>query len=124
MLIRIAREVVRDRCLVAGNLSLTWMDEPGSPCVADRVRKTFYEHPSVQGGEKPISGYENYDHDKLEAERNRNADAGHSGAHPLPLFAAPIQHFVRAVPVRVPEAHQPGVRLETRLGVHWDAIRR
>ncbi len=41
----------------------------------------------------------------------------------LVLFA-PIQHFVRAVPLRVPEAHQPGVRLETRLGAHWDATRR
>ena len=64
---RIAREVVGDRCLVAGNLSLTWMDEPGSPSAADRVRETFDEHLSVQGGEKPMSAYENYAHDKLKA---------------------------------------------------------
>ena len=43
------------------------MDEPGSPSVADRVRKTFDEHCSVQGGEKPMSAYENYDHDKVKA---------------------------------------------------------
>src|ERR1700723_2095108 len=41
--VRIAREVAGDRCLVAGNLSLTWMYEPGSPSAADRVRKTFDE---------------------------------------------------------------------------------
>ena len=39
--VRIAREVAGDRCLVAGNLSLTWMYEPGSASAADRVRKTF-----------------------------------------------------------------------------------
>jgi hypothetical protein len=49
------------------NLSFSWMDEPGSPSVADRVRKTFDEQLSVQGGEKPMSAYENYDHDKLKA---------------------------------------------------------
>jgi len=48
------------------NLSLTWMDEPGSPSAADRVRETFDEHLSVQG-EKPMSAYENCDHDKLNA---------------------------------------------------------
>src|SRR6266852_6814277 len=46
--VRIAREVAGDRCLVAGNLSLTWMYEPGSPSAADRVRKTFDEQLSVQ----------------------------------------------------------------------------
>src|SRR5271157_1329488 len=46
--VRIAREVARDRCLVAGNLSLTWMYEPGSPAAADRVRKTFDEQLAVQ----------------------------------------------------------------------------
>jgi hypothetical protein len=37
MLIRIAREVVRDRCLVAENLSLTWMHEPGSASIPARI---------------------------------------------------------------------------------------
>ncbi len=46
--VRIAREVAGDRCLVAGNLSLTWMYEPGSPSAADRVRKTLDEQLSVQ----------------------------------------------------------------------------
>jgi betaine-homocysteine S-methyltransferase len=46
--VRIAREVAGDRCLVAGNLSLTWMYEPDSPSAADRVRKTFDEQLAVQ----------------------------------------------------------------------------
>lgn len=46
--VRIAREVAGDRCLVAGNLSLTWMYEPDSPAAADRVRKTFDEQLAVQ----------------------------------------------------------------------------
>jgi betaine-homocysteine S-methyltransferase len=46
--VRIAREVAGDRCLVAGNLSLTWMYEPGSQSAADRVRKTFDEQLAVQ----------------------------------------------------------------------------
>ena len=46
--VRIAREVAGDQCLVAGNLSLTWMYEPGSPAAADRVRKTFDEQLAVQ----------------------------------------------------------------------------
>ncbi len=46
--VRIAREVADDRCLVAGNLSLTWMYEPGSASAADRVRKTFDEQLAVQ----------------------------------------------------------------------------
>ncbi len=46
--VRIAREVAGDRCLVAGNLSLTWMYEPESRSAADRVRKTFDEQLSVQ----------------------------------------------------------------------------
>ena len=37
--VRIAREVAGDRCLVAGNLSLTWMYEHGSPSSYDRVRQ-------------------------------------------------------------------------------------
>ncbi len=46
--VRIAREVAGDKCLVAGNLSLTWMYEPGSPAAADKVRKTFDEQLAVQ----------------------------------------------------------------------------
>src|SRR5580658_3101777 len=46
--VRIAREVAGDRCLVAGNLSLTWMYEPDSASAADRVRKTFDEQLAVQ----------------------------------------------------------------------------
>jgi len=49
--VRIAREVAGDKGLVAGNLSLTWMYEPGSPSAADRVRKTFDEQLAVQCGE-------------------------------------------------------------------------
>jgi betaine-homocysteine S-methyltransferase len=46
--VRLAREVAGNRCLVAGNLSLTWMYEPGSPSAADRVRATFDEQLAVQ----------------------------------------------------------------------------
>src|SRR5438067_6133868 len=46
--VRVAREVAGDQCLVAGNLSLTWMYEPNSPAAADRVRKTFDEQLAVQ----------------------------------------------------------------------------
>jgi len=46
--VRIAREVAGNRCLVAGNISLTWMYEPESPSAADRVRRTFDEQLSVQ----------------------------------------------------------------------------
>jgi betaine-homocysteine S-methyltransferase len=46
--VRIAREAAGDRCLVAGNLSLTWMYEHGSPSSYDRVRKTFDEQLAVQ----------------------------------------------------------------------------
>ena len=46
--VRIAREVAGDKCLVAGNLSLTWMYEPNSPAAADKVRKTFDEQLAVQ----------------------------------------------------------------------------
>src|SRR6202162_1667300 len=46
--VKIAREVAGDQCLVAGNLSLTWMYEPESPSAADRVRKTFDEQLAVQ----------------------------------------------------------------------------
>jgi hypothetical protein len=37
MLIRIAREVIRDRGMVAENLSLTWMHEPGSAFIPARI---------------------------------------------------------------------------------------
>src|SRR5205807_5890005 len=46
--VRVAREVAGDQCLVAGNLSLTWMFEPGSPAPADKVRRTFDEQLAVQ----------------------------------------------------------------------------
>jgi len=46
--VRIAREVAGDKCLVAGNISLTWMYEPESHSAADRVRKTFDEQLAVQ----------------------------------------------------------------------------
>jgi betaine-homocysteine S-methyltransferase len=46
--VRIAKEVAGDECLVAGNLSLTWMYEPNSPSSADRVRATFDEQLRVQ----------------------------------------------------------------------------
>jgi betaine-homocysteine S-methyltransferase len=46
--VHIAREVAGDACLVAGNLSLTWMYEPDSPSAADKVRKTFDEQLAVQ----------------------------------------------------------------------------
>jgi betaine-homocysteine S-methyltransferase len=46
--VRIAREVAGDKCVVAGNLSLTWMYEPGSAAAADKVRKTFDEQLAVQ----------------------------------------------------------------------------
>ncbi len=46
--VRIAKEVAGEKCLVAGNLSLPWMYEPGSPTAADRVRKTFDEQLAVQ----------------------------------------------------------------------------
>ena len=49
--VRIAREVAGDRCLVAGNLSLTWMYEHGSPSSYDRVRRTFDEQLAVQAEE-------------------------------------------------------------------------
>src|SRR5258708_20994073 len=49
--VRIARDVAGDHCLVAGNLSLTWMYEPDSPSAADRVRKTFDKQLAVQADE-------------------------------------------------------------------------
>jgi betaine-homocysteine S-methyltransferase len=49
--VRIARQAAGDRCLVAGNLSLTWMYEPSDKSAADRVRKTFDEQLDVQVAE-------------------------------------------------------------------------
>ena len=49
--VRIARDVAKDACLVAGNLSLTWMYEPDSPSAKDRVRATFDEQLAVQVAE-------------------------------------------------------------------------
>src|SRR6202158_2838986 len=46
--VRVAKEVAGAQCLVAGNLSLTWMYEPDSPASADRVRETFDEQLKVQ----------------------------------------------------------------------------
>ena len=46
--VRIAKDVAEDKCLVAGNLCLTWMYEPDSPAAADRVRRTFDEQLAVQ----------------------------------------------------------------------------
>ena len=49
--VRVAKEVAGDRCLVAGNLSLTWMYEPESNASKDKVRKTFDEQLAVQTAE-------------------------------------------------------------------------
>src|SRR6516162_4064637 len=49
--VRVAKEVAGDRCLVAGNLSLTWMYEPNSSAAQDKVRATFDEQLAVQTAE-------------------------------------------------------------------------
>ncbi len=49
--VRIAKQAAGDRCLVAGNLSLTWMYESNDKAAADRVRKTFDEQLDVQVAE-------------------------------------------------------------------------
>jgi len=46
--VRIARQAAGNRCLVAGNISLTWMYEPNDKPAADRVGKTFDEQLDVQ----------------------------------------------------------------------------
>jgi len=46
--VRSAREVAGEHCLVAGNISLTWMYEEGSPSSRDKVRQTFEEQLRVQ----------------------------------------------------------------------------
>src|SRR5437773_1848255 len=51
--VRIAKEVAGERCLVAGNLSLTWMYDPDSNAAKDRVRATFDEQLEVQVAEEP-----------------------------------------------------------------------
>jgi len=49
--VRLAKEVAGDSCLVAGNLSLTWMYEPGSEKANSRVRETFNEQLDWQTSE-------------------------------------------------------------------------
>ena len=49
--VRIAKQAAGDRCLVAGNISLTWMYQPYDKAAADRVRKTFDEQLDVQVSE-------------------------------------------------------------------------
>jgi betaine-homocysteine S-methyltransferase len=49
--VRIARDVAGERCLVAGNISLTWMYEAGSPSARERVLRTFDEQLAVQAEE-------------------------------------------------------------------------
>lgn len=49
--VRIAREAAGECCLVAGNLSLTWMYEPDSSAAGERVRATFDEQLAVQAAE-------------------------------------------------------------------------
>jgi len=49
--IRIAKEAAGDRCLVAGNLCLTWMYDPADPASPGRVRKLFDEQLAVMTDE-------------------------------------------------------------------------
>ena len=49
--VRLAKEAAGDHCLVAGNLSLTWMYEPESEKSKDRVRQTFDEQLDWQTSE-------------------------------------------------------------------------
>jgi betaine-homocysteine S-methyltransferase len=49
--IRIAKEAAGDRCLVAGNLCLTWMYDAADPASRDRVRKLFDEQLAVMTDE-------------------------------------------------------------------------
>lgn len=49
--IRIAKLAAADRCLVAGNLSLTWMYDPKDPTSPDRVRRLFDEQLAVMTAE-------------------------------------------------------------------------
>jgi betaine-homocysteine S-methyltransferase len=49
--VRIAKKAAGEKCLVAGNLSLTWMYAPNDKAAADKVRKTFDEQLDVQVAE-------------------------------------------------------------------------
>ena len=49
--IRIAKVAAAGRCLVAGNLSLTWMYDPKDHASPDRVRRLFDEQLAVMTGE-------------------------------------------------------------------------
>ena len=49
--VRLARASAGEQCLVAGNISLTWMYEDGSPSARERVRRTFDEQLAVQKDE-------------------------------------------------------------------------
>ncbi len=49
--VRIAQEAAGDQCLVAGNLSLTWMYDPKDKKSHDRVRKLFDEQLEWQTSE-------------------------------------------------------------------------
>jgi methionine synthase I (cobalamin-dependent) len=46
--VRIAKDAAADRCLVAGNISLTWMYEPDSAAARDKVAATFDEQLAQQ----------------------------------------------------------------------------
>lgn len=49
--VRVAKDVAGHRCLVAGNISLTWMYEPESSAAKDRVAATFDEQLAIQVAE-------------------------------------------------------------------------
>jgi betaine-homocysteine S-methyltransferase len=50
--IRIAKQAAGERCLVAGNLSLTWMYDAGDAASHDRVRRLFDEQLAVMTDER------------------------------------------------------------------------
>ena len=49
--VQIAKQAAEDRCLVAGNLSLTWMYEAENETAKNRVRATFDEQLDIQVAE-------------------------------------------------------------------------
>ncbi|TLZ66836.1 MAG: homocysteine S-methyltransferase family protein [Methanobacteriota archaeon] len=51
--VRLARDVARDRALVAANLSLTWMYDPKDGASSDKVRALFDEQLNAQLRESP-----------------------------------------------------------------------
>lgn len=51
--VRLAREVAKDRALVAANLSLTWMYDPKDNGSPDKVRRLFDEQLAAQLSEGP-----------------------------------------------------------------------